>query len=192
MKFPALYRRYPQSPIILAEYDCIKHTLFDYRFPVAYEYVEEYAVTLRDIDDLRLSRMYEIMLNRADALAVVLINNAYLSVLYPTTVVTEPISKEKTETVVIDAYYDYSYLRNEPIVPVGFERTFCRTLSVLITPGRIYYNEESKQIFYKNSWTSIEPILMEYKKKDLYKELVSTSRGTGIVKLYSNKSLLLD
>jgi hypothetical protein len=194
MKFPGLYRRYNEAPIVPAEYDVPSQSLLDLKFPLPYEYVEEYAVDFDHLDDLKLSTMYDAFLKRKEILAVVLINNDYVAMLYPNKVFTVHTGDEENEdNITIDSFYDYSTYANEPIVPVGFERTFCKTASALITPGRIFYNPETKKVFYKNKWCALpngmEP--KEYKKKDLYKKLVSTPEGKGIICVGEGKTQLL-
>jgi hypothetical protein len=195
MKFPALYRRYNEAPIVPTEYDVASQSVLDFRFPLPYEYVEEYAVTFDHVDEYKLSLMYDAFLKRKEVLAVVLINNDYVSMLYPDKVFTVKGGEEENEdNITIDSFYDYSIYAQEVIVPVGFERTFCLTPSVLITPGRIFYSPETKKVFYKNKWcplpAGMEPV--EHKKKDLYKKLVSTPEGKGIINLGNGKTQLLN
>lgn len=196
MKFPALYRRYKDSPILQTYYSVETNSLFELEFELPYPYLEEYAVDFNDLNDITLSLMYESFYDRKDVLAVVLINNFYLALLYPDSLYirSAAIRNEDMSYTRVKIDKDFSSYGKEVIVPVGFERTFVPTLRTFIPPGRIYYSAVRKKIFYKNKWTDVlgSTIPEEFLKKSLYKELVKHPEANGIIYVGNNKTILLD
>jgi hypothetical protein len=163
----------------VSEYDCISETLFDLHFP-AIAYIDKYVRDVDFIGEDKFTQMYSAMRKHKDLLAVVLANNAYLIKVFPKRVVAENF--EGTETTVLSAYHDYSSYADDEIIPVGFERTVCRTIEVLIPPGRIFYNPTTDKVFYKNNWVSLplqkKPV--KFTGKSLYHKLMQVG-GEGII-----------
>ena len=184
-----MYRRYYEAPIILAEYDCVSESLMDFKFPSPYIYVDEYVRNFDQIGEDKYAYMYKAMLKHRDLLAVAIATNTYLLELFPNRVIGEAF--DGSDVRILESYHDYSSLSKEPIIPVGFERTVCPTIDVLITPGRIFYNQEMEMIFYKNKWSKFPHKPVKWTGKSLYKTLMRVG-GEGIIYTGTDTPIIIE
>lgn len=189
MKWPGVYRVFPQSPIVLADYDYAKQKIGPFRFQPIYGYAEDLVRKQENLLESRYSFMFGEMLKYKSLLAIVLVNSSYYLKCYVDTVEIVNLKGEALERE--PGLYDYTSMVNEDVIPVGFEKTYCKTVDVLITPGRIYYSPKRKAILYKEEWVEVDHEPVKFTGKSLYKILVSEKTADGIVKVNSSEHISL-
>jgi hypothetical protein len=188
MNWPGIYRVYNQSAIILADYDYLKKKIGPFVFPHIYAYSADYVSRSEDILLERYTYMFEEMLKYKALLAVVLVNSEYYMKCFTDRV--DLVNRDGYLLASVPGHHDYTVEHNEELIPVGFEKTYCAIVDVLITPARIYYSNERKAIFFKNEWIQIDYVPTKFTSKSLYKDLVENVRADGVIQVGDERRYL--
>lgn len=190
MFLPALFRFREEAPIEHVYYDTEKGALKNLKFISPFQPRDMEGLTHEALTVPLWDKLYSRMEKHSALIGVALVNGVHLFCFYPTYV--EYIEFDKVD--VIPNRFDYSYMQEQDLIPVGFEKTYCPCIETLITPGRIFYDFDSRKIYYKGEWIISEGYTPDrFTGKSLYKQLLSGQpKKSGVVNTDTGKPKFLD
>ena len=187
MKYPALFRRYSLAPIVESEYDTNVKSMFGIQFNIELPIQATEDFTVGDLSDGDKVRLYKTLIENKHLIAVVLVNKQFIIALHP-----ERIIYININNVVIKEVQLPKAIEHKDHIPVGFEKTFVSTLSVVIIPGMILWDKANNNIYYRNEWMHINVELKECRALSTYHSLVKDPKKRGIIKLADDSYKLLN